>query len=93
MVLVAYDKDVASSDLLGTANAIPLVALCQDDKQNKFDVDLFDKCKKTGSIKFQTEFVWKQPDPPPNPKLNSNCRLEVIIKQATFLKDADFIGK
>ena len=25
--------------------------------------------------------------------LNSNCRLEMIIKEATFLKDADLIGK
>lgn len=93
LVLNAYDKDIVASDLLGVANPIDLVDFCQDDKKNFYDVDLFYKFKKTGNIKFQTEFVWKQPDPPPNPKLNSNCRLEVIIKSASFLKDADWIGK
>jgi len=28
-----------------------------------------------------------------NPDLNSNCRLEIIIKEAHFLKDADMLGK
>jgi hypothetical protein len=54
---------------------------------------LFKDCKKTGNVKFQTEFVWKQPDPPLNPKLNKNCRVEIIIEKAEFLKDVDFIGK
>jgi hypothetical protein len=56
-------------------------------------MDLFKDCKKIGNIKFSTEFVWKQPDPPLNPKLNSNCKIEIIIEEANFLKDADLIGK
>tara|TARA_B110000285_G_C15094602_1_gene601162 strand:- start:393 stop:623 length:231 start_codon:yes stop_codon:yes gene_type:complete len=67
--------------------------LCQNDKENHFNLDIFHECKKTGNVKFSTEFVWKQPDPPLNDSLNSNCRLEMIIKEATFLKDADLIGK
>lgn len=49
--------------------------------------------KKTGNVKFTTKFIWCEPDPPANPKLNPNCMLNLIIKSATFLKDADMIGK
>jgi hypothetical protein len=37
--------------------------------------------------------MWKEPDPPLNADLNPNCRLEIIIVEANFLKDNDFIGK
>lgn len=50
----AYDKDIASSDLLGVANFISLMCLCQNDKENHFDLDLFHMCKKTGNVKFST---------------------------------------
>ena len=34
-----------------------------------------------------------EPDPPPNPLLNPCCRLSLIIKSASFLKDVDTFGK
>lgn len=93
LVMEAYDEDIASSDLLGKANPLSYVSLIQDEKEKTFDLDIFHECKKTGNVKFSTRFVWYEPDPPPNPKLNINCRLELVIKSATFLKDADLIGK
>ena len=89
----AFDKDVASSDLLGSASPISFVALVADEEPHTFDMDLFRECKKTGNVKFITKFIWMKPDPPPNPLLNANCRLNLIIKSATFLKDADLLGK
>jgi len=89
----AFDKDVASSDFLGSANPISFISLVADEQSHTFDTDLFRDCKKTGSLKFQTKFIWMKPDPPPNPLLNANCRLNLIIKSATFLKDADTFGK
>ena len=70
-----------------------IINLCQNDAPNFFEVDLFNDFKKTGDLKFIAEFVWKKPDPPLNPKLNNNCRIELIIEEATFIKDVDFIGK
>jgi len=37
--------------------------------------------------------VFVQPDPPLNPRCNYNCMLEIKMKEATFLKDSDLIGK
>ena len=48
----AYDKDIASSDLLGSANTISFINLFQNDQLNDFDLDLFKDCKKTGNLKF-----------------------------------------
>jgi len=94
--LKAYDKDVGSSDFLGAANPISFCLLVHDDKENiqkDFTCDLFNQCKKVGQVKFTTRFVWRDPDPPPNPKLNPNCQLRLTIKKAEFLKDADVVGK
>ena len=49
--------------------------------------------KKAGFVEFETKFIHQAPDPDPNPKLNSTCLLEITIEKATFLKDADLIGK
>jgi Ca2+-dependent lipid-binding protein len=89
----AFDKDLVSSDLLGCANPISFIKLVEDNKEKSFDVDIFHEYKKTGNIKFTTKFIWMKPDPPANPLLNPNCRLNLIIVSATFLKDADLIGK
>ena len=91
--MVALDKDLTSSDVLGTANSISLVSLVDNQKPKTFAIDLFHEFKKTGHIKFTTQFIWKQPDPPPNPLLNSRCMLDLTIVSATFLKDADTFGK
>ena len=89
----AFDKDVASSDILGEALSISYTKLVEDEEEKFHDLDIFLDCKKTGNIKFTTKFIFCKPDPPPNPLLNSNCRLNLIIKKATFLKDADMFGK
>jgi hypothetical protein len=89
----AYDKDLTSSDVLGLANAISYYKLIVDEEEHKWDLDIFLNFKKTGNVKFSTRFVWCEPDPPPNPILNANCMLHLVIKEATFLKDSDLIGK
>jgi hypothetical protein len=33
-------------------------------------MDLFKDYKKTGQIVFESKFVFQEPDPDPNPKLN-----------------------
>ena len=89
----AYDKDIASSDKLGSMLPLSFVPMVADDKEQNYDVDLFLDYKKTGNVKFSTKFIWMKPDPPPNPKLNANCRMNVVIKSGVFLKDADTFGK
>ena len=42
---------------------------------------------------FTTQYIWREPDPPPNPLLDSFSRLYVTIVSASFLKDSDLIGK
>jgi hypothetical protein len=93
LVMEAYDKDIASSDKLGVANAISYYKLIVDEELHEWDLDIFMDYKKAGNVKFSTRFVWCEPDPPANPLLNANCMLQLIIKSATFLKDADLIGK
>lgn len=93
LVMESYDKDVASDDALGEALAISYVKLIESNDEMIHDYDLYLDCKKTGNVKFSTQFVFVKPDPPPNPLLNCNCRLNVIIKTATFEKDADTFGK
>jgi hypothetical protein len=75
----AYDKDVASSDILGIANTLSYVALIEDTKEKMHDLDLFLDYKKTGNVKFTTKFIWMEPDPDPNPILNANCRIILNI--------------
>ena len=56
-------------------------------------MDIFKDCKKTGYLVFESKFVFQEPDPPANPKLNIFCMLEVTIVKAKFYKDADAVGK
>lgn len=93
LVMVALDKDLASSDVLGTANPISLQSLVDDEAPKNFTIDLYHEFKKTGQMKFTTQFIWKEPDPPPNLLLNPKCMLDLTIVSATFLKDADLLGK
>ena len=89
----AYDKDVASSDKLGSANPISYYKLIKDEEEHLHELDIFLDYKKAGHVKFTTKFIWCEPDPPANSKLNPNCMLNLVIVSATFLKDADMIGK
>lgn len=88
----AYDLDLMSSDLLGVANTLSYVSLVETTDEIQHDQDLFLDFKKTGNVKFTTRFIWQEPDPDPNPRLNPNCRLILTINRATFLKNADLIG-
>lgn len=56
-------------------------------------MDLFKNYKKTGHVVFESKFIFQEPDPDPNPKLNQFCMLEMVIVKASFLKDADMVGK
>ena len=82
-----------TGDKLGEALPVSYLKLVADDEGATYDLDLYLDCKKTGNVKFTATFVYVKPDPPPNPLLNSNCRLNLIIKSATFLKDNDLFGK
>ena len=79
--------------MLGTAVQLSFVSLVEDSEKKSFNVDLYHEFKKTGTIKFTTQFIWRKPDPPPNPLLDSFSRLYVTIVSATFLKDTDLFGK
>ena len=64
-----------------------------DEESHRHQMDLYKDFKKTGYIIFESRYVYQKPDPPPNPKLNPFCMLQVIVVRASFLKDADLIGK
>lgn len=93
LTLVAYDEDLTSSDLLGTAVKLSYVSLVEDREVKFFDVDLYQDYKKTGTVKFTTQFIWREPDPPAHPLLAPDSKLYVTIVQASFLKDSDMFGK
>jgi len=54
----AYDKDLASSDLLGVANTLSYVSLVENTDEKLHDLDLFINFKKSGNVKFTTRFIW-----------------------------------
>ena len=90
----AYDKDLASSDLLGSTDPLDLVDYVGDDKVNEFDLELFEKNgQKAGNVRLSTQLVFVQPDPPLNPDINYNCKLQIDLVEASFLKDTDTFGK
>lgn len=93
LVIVTLDEDLTSSDVLGTAVPLSIVSLVQNREEKTWKVDLFHEYKKTGTITFTTQFIWRKPDPPPNPLLDSFSRLYVTIVSASFLKDSDLFGK
>ena len=67
--------------------------MCADEETHYHQINIFKDFKKTGYMIFESRYVYQKPDPPPNPKLNAFCMLEVVILRASFLKDADLIGK
>lgn len=94
IVFEAYDKDLMSSDLLGATDPLDFIDYCEDDRVHEFDLELFEpKGAPAGRIKLSTQLVFVLPDPPLNPRCNYNCQLEIKMKEATFLKDSDLIGK
>jgi hypothetical protein len=93
-VFEAYDKDLGSSDLLGSTDPMDFIDSLSDDKVHEFEMEIFDpKGALAGMIKLSTQLILVLPDPPLNPRLNYNCLLEIKMTEATFLKDSDLIGK
>ena len=92
-MIVTLDEDLTSCDVLGSAVELSIVSLVVDREVKSFEVDLYNECKRTGTIMFTTQYIWREPDPPPNPLLDSFSRLYVTIVSASFLKDSDLIGK
>ena len=94
LVLEAYDKDLMSSDLLGKTKGISYVSLVENEELKNHTVQLFDKVKKVaGTLILTSQFVYVPPDPEPNPDLNRNCILRIIVHDAKFFKDNDTFGK
>ena len=91
----AYDKDIASSDFLGSADPLEFVDLVQDESVKEWSLDLYDaKGNIAGNMKLSTQLINVQPDPPLIENINENCQLEIRLKSAEFLKDeADALGK
>jgi len=68
--------------------------LTGDEEEKTHEIPLQDKeMKQTGTLVVLSQFVVVPPDAAPNPNLNRNCTLKVTIESASFLKDADTIGK
>ena len=96
LVLEAYDKDPVGSDFLGSIQPMFFTNLEQYEGRAVHNVDLLDKHKKiAGNIKFKTELIWKEYNPPPSHELlDKKSLFKVIVHQASFLKDTgDLIGK
>ena len=95
LVFEAYDKDLASSDLLGFTGPLEFLELVEDDKVHDFDLELFEpKGEKAGHVKLSTQLVFAQPEPPLFATINYNCQLEVKMLEAHFFKDSgDDFGK
>ena len=63
--LQAMEKDVATSDLLGAAHAIPWAELCEYEGLLKHDVEVYnDKGQKCGNIVVKTQLRWVEYVPP-----------------------------
>lgn len=94
LILESYDKDLVTSDFLGQTKGISYVSLVETEELKEHSIQLFDKEKKqAGELWFTSQFVYIPHDPEPNPDLNRNCILKVIIHDAKFFKDNDFLGK
>ena len=89
------EKDVASSELLGTTAPLKWADLCSFEGTMKHDVDLLDKGgKKAGNIVFKTKLIWNEYIlPEASSKLDKKSQMRIIIKEASFKKDADLFGK
>ena len=96
LILEAMEKDIASSDFLGAIKPISFSELCEWEgrvKHSKVKLEN-EKGKVSGEITFETVFIWEDyVQPPSHPMLDKKAFLKITINSATFLKDADFIGK
>jgi len=94
LILEAYDKDLVTSDLLGKTKGISYVSLVENDEIKNHTVQLFDTEKKVaGELILTSQFIFVPEDPEPNPDLNRNCILRIIVHNAKFFKDNDTFGK
>lgn len=93
--LEAMEKDVGSSDFLGSNKPIELQELCDWEGVYKHDKELLDEKKKViGRIKFSTQFVWVDyVQQIPNEKLDEKTMFKIVIDDASFLKDGETFGK
>ena len=93
--LEAMEKDIGSSDFLGSNKPVSLKELCDWEGLFKHDMELLDEKKKViGRVKFSTEFQWTEYIPPvPTDKLDEKTMIKIIVKEASFLKDGDTFGK
>ena len=88
------EKDVASSDLLGSTAPIKWTELCEYEGTIQRDVDIIYENKKAGNLVYKSKFIWQEYTvPEPSKILDKYAMLQVIIKEATFKKDADTFGK
>lgn len=70
----AFDKDIASSDLLGSTDPLDLVDIVQHDSQREWTLDIYEeKGAHAGTLKLTTELVSIKPDPPILENINYNC--------------------
>jgi hypothetical protein len=92
--LEAWEKDIASSDFLGEIKEITWKELTDWEGLVKHNVDLVDKKGvKSGSCKFTSSFNWVEYKPPkPSDLLDKKTMMRIVIKSATFLKNADTFG-
>ena len=76
LIFEAYDKDVASSDWLGSTQPISFAPLIEDDESKTQSLIMFDKDnKKSGEIIIESKFIYVAPEPEQNQNLNRNCSL------------------
>ena len=91
IIFEAYDKDTASSDHLGSTK--PIESLTEFEGIINHEVEILDsKNGKVGSLNFSSQLHWVDYVPPPT-ICDKRSLLKVVIKSATFLKDADLLGK
>lgn len=95
LVLDAMEKDLASSDFLGSTKPIKWSYICSFDGAVRHDVEIANaKGQKVGNVVFKTQFLWEDYKiPEASSKLDKKSMLRVIVKSASFKKDADTFGK
>ena len=95
MILEAMEQDVGTSSLLGSTAPLDWSDLCSFEGVVKHKVDLKNEhAQIVGNIAFKTQLLWQEYVPPKaSSKLDKKSRLRIVIKEATFKKDADTFGK
>ena len=79
---------------MGKTDPLDFVDYVSDDRVHDFKLELFEKNGlNNGFVTVSMQLIFSNPDPPVNPTLNYNCKLQVDILEATFLKDMDTFGK